>query len=43
MPHGTQAAAGLRLRRILPLIEIQSRPSLSRSTRIASARCYFSI
>ena len=43
MPHGTQAAAGLRLRRMRPLIEIQSRPSASRSTRIASARCFFSM
>ena len=43
MPHGTQAAAGLRLRRMRPLIEIQSRPSGSRSTRIAFARCFFSM
>src|SRR6185437_3913141 len=43
MPHGTQAAAGLRLRRMWPLIEIQSRPSGSRSMRIAFARCFFSI
>ena len=42
MPHGTQAAAGRRLRRSAPLIEIQSRPSASRSTRIVSARWRFS-
>ena len=41
--HGTQAAAGRRLRRIAPLIEIQSRPSASRSTRMASARWRFSM
>src|SRR6185503_19251724 len=43
IPHGTQAAAGLRLRRMRPLIEIQSRPSGSRSMRIAFARCFFSM
>src|SRR5689334_13716200 len=43
MPHGTHAAAGRRLRRTRPLIESQSLPSLSRTTRIAFARCFFSM